>query len=199
MINGGAILDFFAKYYENYGYLIIFSALLLDNLIIFGLLLPAEFLVVMGGAFARQGFFSLATMCIVGWSGMMIGQSIAYHVGRYGLIWLLPKYIQHTQLPSAQSYIQKNGMMAVILAAFSGSSRTIVSAAIGVGRLPFHHFLIWQSFASAIWVIVFAGLGYLVGGQKQLVEKVIETVAYIGPGILVVWIIATISRRNHPL
>lgn len=137
------ILDLFAHYYAGYGYWIIFVSLLWDNTIILGYVMPAEVLVVMGGFFARQGKLSLSGLAIVGWFGMMIGQSVAYSIGAYGFVSLVQKLRLTHQVEKAQAHFARYRMLAVLLATFTGTTRTILSVAIVFSHTPYRRFVVW--------------------------------------------------------
>jgi len=196
MPTGKEILDFFSTYYSQYGYLIIFTVLLLDNIVIIGLLLPSELLITMGGYFARQGDFSLPLMLVIGFTGMMIGQSIAYFIGSKGLHYLLIKWGFGEQLDSANSYFTKYGMPALIFASFAGSTRTMLSVVIGSSNVTYKKFLIWESVAAVIWVVAFSFLGYFLGANQTLIEWVVGNVGKIAPTVLIVWAIITLYQRK---
>jgi len=196
MPTGKEILDFFSIYYSQYGYLIIGTVLLLDNIVVVGLLLPSELLITMGGYFARQGDFSLPLMLVVGYLGMMIGQSIAYFIGEKGLQYFLIRWGFGEQLQSANTYFTKYGMTALIFASFAGSTRAMLSVVIGSSNVTYKEFLVWESLAAIIWVCAFSFLGYFLGYNQTLIEWIVGNVGKIAPTVLIVWVIITIYQRK---
>lgn len=196
MPTGKEILDIFSNFYPQYGYLIIFLVLLLDNLVVVGLLFPAEILIIMGGYFARQGNFSIILMLFVGYIGMTIGQSIAFIIGSKGLQHFLIKWGFENQLQIANNFFNKYGMMAVLYASFMGSTRTMLSVAIGSSDVPYRKFLIWESLSAIIWGCTFALLGYFLGYNQPLIEWVVGNIGYYIPIIILATIITVRYKRK---
>lgn len=71
-------MDFITSYINQYGYIVLFLALMLELL---ALPLPGELLMGYAGVLAFQGHLSWVGSILVAGTGSMVGMTIAYGVG----------------------------------------------------------------------------------------------------------------------
>lgn len=163
------LLDLFVQY----GYWIIFIAILLDNA---GLPLPGELLLLAVGALARTGEMDLGLGFALALLAAVSGDSIGYWMGRLGGQRLLHVYC-HVTLGSGQcvrnavAFYRLRGPATVVFGRFVMGVRAFLAPLAGSARMPYARFLVFDVMGAAIWAGLFVLAGYAVGWQLQGIEQ----------------------------
>jgi len=128
-----------------------------------GVLVPGETAVLLGGVFARQSGFPLATVMIAAVLGAVVGDTVGYQVGaRLG-----PKVgariggRRAEQLQRAREFVRRRGAPAILLGRWMPVLRTLVPVIAGGSGLPYRRFALYNVTGGAVWGVAVAGLGYL--------------------------------------
>jgi membrane protein DedA with SNARE-associated domain len=181
--------------FEDYGYLTIFLAPLLENTIFLGALIPGTVVMLLGGLSAHDQLIDLWPAIPLAIAGAWIGDTISYGIGRFGWQRLGPEArIVRWSEEFRESLVQHSTWI-VLLYHFAGYSRTIGPAASGFLRIPFARWLVLDYIGSAIWVVTFVMLGYVLGvaglsldateGNVRVVEIVLFILAAVGIVVLI--------------
>ena len=80
-----ALIDGMQSAYATWGYPIVFLGAMLENTILLGFLLPGGTLVVLGAAYAQNGSMELPLVAVLAWAGTVLGASLDFALGRFGL------------------------------------------------------------------------------------------------------------------
>lgn len=179
--------------------------------------LPGDSLLVVAGLYASRGQLNILTLNVVLIACAIAGDAISYKIGqtsgpllfkesprpiRRGNIvahWLRLawwKLRNPESLRAAQSFYEKHGGAAIIIARFMPIVRTFVPVVAGVAQMPYHRFAFYNVIGGASWVISMTVIGYFLG-QFEFVthhlEKVIILVVLVSvmPGV-----IAWLRSRN---
>ena len=119
------------------------------------------------GAMAHSGFFgkySFFKVFLAGTLGGMVGDSIGYGVGR--IFHEKAKDYRFYQMahPRIEKLIDKFGGFAIVISKYIYGIRAAMCVFYGVGKMPFHRFLILDAISCGTWVLVLAGTGYFFSG-----------------------------------
>lgn len=160
-------LELFLDLFVQYGYWIIFAAILLDNA---GLPLPGELLLLTFGALARTGQMDLEGGIVLAAVAAMAGDSLGYWLGRLGGDRLLHGYCRVTLgsgkcLQRAVAFYKLRGAMAVVFGRFVIGVRAFLFPLAGSARMPYTKFLLFDSIGALTWVSAFTLAGYSFGWQ----------------------------------
>jgi len=155
--NPGDILSLF----NSYGYLIIFFGVMLDNA---GLPVPGELFLLLAGALAATGM-DLAPSLLVAVAGAVIGDSLAYLIGRWGGRRLIDTYINCTlctcnYTDRAESFFKRFGHITIPMARFVFGVRTLSAPLTGALRFGYMRFLALDLVGAALWAAAFLLLGF---------------------------------------
>lgn len=147
--------------FHSYGYLIIFFGVMLDNA---GLPIPGELFLLMAGALAATGT-DLAPSLLVAVAGAVIGDSLAYLIGRWGGRKLIDTYINCTLCTCkcadrAESFFKRFGYVTIPMARFVFGVRTLSAPLTGALRFGYMKFLALDLVGAALWAAVFLLLGF---------------------------------------
>ncbi len=192
------LLDFFLhldKHLEimiqNYGmlvYLILFLIIFTETGVIIMPFLPGDSLLFAVGMFAGMGKLDIFLVSILLIVAAILGDTVNYSIGRWiGQVvfereykWLNRKYLEKTQ-----DYYEKNGEITIILARFIPIVRTFAPFVAGVGKMSYIKFLTYNVVGGVVWVVLFVGLGYFLGGI-EIVRKNLTLVMIFIVGLSVV-------------
>lgn len=119
------------------------------------------------GAMAQGGFFgnySFVKVFIFGTLGGMIGDCFGYGVGR--IFHEKAKHYRFYQMaqPRVERLIEKFGGFAIIISKYIYGIRAAMCVFYGIGKMPFHRFIILDAISCSLWVLVLAGTGYFFSG-----------------------------------
>ena len=97
----------------------------------------------------------------------IIGDTLNYEIGKHFGRKLISnkKYtlIKKENLDKADALIAKYGSFAVFIKRFMPIIRTIVPFVVGMGKLDFKKFMIYNALGGICWVLLFLCLGYFFG------------------------------------
>ena len=181
--------------YEGYSYLVVFLILLACGL---GVPIPEDITLTVSGILVSYKVTNIWKTIIIGMTGVLLGDCIAYVAGRY---WgkrllkskIISKILKRRSLARAKIASNKYGNYMIFFARFMPGLRTPIYFSMGVFRKSFMKFLLIDGFAALISVPVWILVGYFFGSNIPLLEEYIKQMKegiYIALGVLVILIIA---------
>ncbi len=166
--------------------------------------LPSEIVVPPAAYLASQGSMNLVWIVIAGIVGSVLGAIINYLIGLYlGRIviyrlaassWAKFLLINPNKVERAEKYFLKNANSATFFGRLIPVIRQLVSLPAGFSKMHFGRFLLWTTLGSAIWVVILAALGYLVGANQDLLKKYYQEIYWVLLVLGVLWIAWKIIR-----
>jgi membrane protein DedA with SNARE-associated domain len=181
-------VDVIKEIAEKYGYLSVFTGILLENL---GIPLPGETITIVGGFLAGSGELNYWLVLASAASGAFIGGVCGYFIGKYGgwtLMQKLAKFfrVSDKQLEEIKGKFADNAVKAVFFGRFIALLRIFASPMAGVVEMPLPQFL-GVNFASSLsWAAIMTGIAYTVGKFVSLEQLV----AWVGQFAIVALLIA---------
>jgi membrane protein DedA with SNARE-associated domain len=176
--------------FESYGYPTIFLAPLLENTIFLGAIIPGTLVMMLGGLSAHDGLIALFPAIPLAIAGAWIGDTISYGIGRFGWQRLGPESGLVRRAEGMREPLLEHSGWLILLYHFAGYSRLIGPAASGFLRVPFRRWMVLDYAGSALWVVVFVMLGYVLGvfglsldatdDNVRVVEIILFALAVIG-------------------
>ncbi len=203
-------LESFLYLVVRYKYLAVWSALTAAG---FGVPIPEEMTIVVGGYLAAQGFMQVGLTLLVCYVGVLSGDVVTYCIGRYGgrpaldsrwTRWL----ISRRQLAEVQYYYRRYGPTSLLLARQLPGLRFPAFFTAGMLRMRFWRFLLYDAAAACVSMplVFFASYWFL--PRLQVAVRVVLTVRDAGTTValvlllgalvaLVVYLVLT-RRRKDP-
>jgi membrane protein DedA with SNARE-associated domain len=151
---------------EHFGYLGIFLAMTIGN---FGGPVGAEVLMpVVGGLVGTGHLGSLWIAIGAAVAGELVGNSIAYAVGRFGGAPFFEKYgkyvhFGHEQLARIHGFFEKYGTFAIFICRFVPVIRGFVGFPAGMAKMNLAHFYLWTFLGSVVFCGAFIAVGDALG------------------------------------
>lgn len=144
-------------------------ALLLGAL---GFPVPGTLLVVAAGAFVKQGALEGVESAAFGLIGAVAGDSLSFGLGRVARGWVQHRFGTASIWQSAQSSFARSGRLAVYLSRFFLTAIAIpVNLLAGGSGCPYGRFLLYDLLGEVTWLALYGGLGWLFGGQWELISQ----------------------------
>ena len=133
--------------------------------------IPSEVTLLSAGFGVHQGWFSFQAAVAAATAGNLIGSSIAYGIGRSGVLSRLPGG-GGVAIERCERLFARRGEAAVFIARLLPLARTFVSLPAGHARIPLRHFLPLTLAGCAIWCAGFVLAGDLAGSGWDAVAGV---------------------------
>jgi len=190
-------------YIDQYGYVVLFAALLLE---LIALPLPGEVFMSYSGFLVFQGHLNWFVSILMAGVGACIGMTLSYWIGfklgkpffvKYGhRVHLGPERIEKTSL-----WFSKHGNKLLIIAYFIPGVRHITGYFSGITRLPFRTFALFAYSGAFLWVTTFITLGKILGPQWEQFHSSVKKYLIIGGIVAAILIIAffIIKRFKYEL
>ena len=187
-------LKLIGEFYDRYGYLTVFLGSLGENTAFLGLLLPGNSLALLGAVYARIGTLNLGWVIFFASIGTVLGYHVDYLFGRLVLTrassrWSASRIGRRMRLAGrlrlARILITKHGGKAILISHLIGHLRSFVALSAGMSRMNYRRFLGYELVAAAVWNTAFCLLGYLLAGEIDRLQVLIERAGWVIVGVLV--------------
>lgn len=167
----------------------------------FGLPLPEDIPLVMGGVLVHRGQADLATMIVVGYLGIIVGDSVMFGLGRrFGSRvgthpgeGKAPGFLGRIVTPAARARVEgmfkKHGEKIVMIARFLPGIRTVTYFTAGSVGMSYARFALYDSIAALASAPIFVLVGWRWGADiEDLLARVAagERKVMIALGVLIV-------------
>lgn len=169
----------------RHGYLLVGVLVLVNQL---GIPIPADPVLLGAGALAGSGRLSLAAIVLLGTVVSLAADLLWYELGRRrggAVMGFLCRVSLEPDscIRRAEVSFEKHGPWLLVGAKFLPLVGTIAPPLAGHSRMKLRSFLLFDGLGSLVWVVAFAGAGYLFSRQ---IEAVAEMGARLGGGLLLV-------------
>jgi membrane-associated protein len=130
--------------------------------------LPSETAVIAAAVLAAQGRLSIVLVVISAAVGALVGDNMAYAVGRSGLRHLADRLMKSEKsrhrLAWARKQLQHRGVWIIVVARFIPGGRTATTYVAGTVGMPWkRRFLPADGVAALLWALYSSALGYFGG------------------------------------
>jgi membrane protein DedA with SNARE-associated domain len=194
-------VDVIKEIAEKYGYLSVFTGILLENL---GIPLPGETITIVGGFLAGSGELNYWLVLASAFSGAFIGGVCGYFIGKAGGWVLIQKIakifrVSDKKLEEIKNKFAENAVKAVFFGRFIAVLRIFTSPMAGVVEMPLPQFLGVNLVGSLSWAAIMTGIAYTVGKFVSL-EQLITWVgqfAIVALLIAAAWIVVPLWLESR--
>jgi membrane protein DedA with SNARE-associated domain len=189
-----------ARLIEHYGYLAIVAFFVAEGVAI---PFPAETALVTGAAAAAQGKLSIIGVVLAAFIGGVMGGSAGYWIGNAGGLPLIRRFgriarIDDAKLDRAHAFFEKRGAGAAFLGRFVAFFRTFIPMIIGVSRMSFRRFAVFNALGAITAAILYGSLGYVFGKDLPVLMRHLRTVTIATAAIVATAIAIVVARHRRP-
>jgi membrane protein DedA with SNARE-associated domain len=193
-------LELAVNYFHQYGYYILFLALLLENFFILGLIVPGESILLIASFLAAQNDLSLVVIVVVATLAAILGNTLGYLIGREGGRQLRERFGERAflkeRLRATEAYFELHGAKAVFIGRFAAGIRVFIPLIAGASKMNFGRFLGYTIASASIWTIGVGILGLFFGRNWQLLIKILTRFGW-GVAILLIVVLLFIYWRRR--
>jgi membrane protein DedA with SNARE-associated domain len=172
-----------------------------------GLPLPEDISLIVGGYLAYHGAASLPVMMIVGFGGIIVGDTLIYAAGRRigSRVGQRPGFFSRIVTPEKRARVEglfaRHGQKIVMVARFLPGVRAVTYFTAGSAKMPYIRFILWDGVAALVSAPLFVYLGYHFGDELDwLVERLKQGQSRVVLGmvaVLAAWFVWTRLRKRH--
>lgn len=190
---------------SHFGYLGLFIGMFAQAV---GIPLSSEVQLAFAGYLASTRVLEIIPVMLAGAAGDISGAIMAYFIGFYGGRPFLLRFgrfffVHEREIERADEWFARYGSRAVLVLKLLPGVRAFGSFPAGVTRMAFGVFLGWTTLGAAIWSVLFAGVGYVLGRNWVLLGGYARPASFILLGLVVLaiigWIVLHIrAERRKP-
>lgn len=175
-------MDQLSQIIEQYGIYAVFALCTVEG----------DITLLISGAMAHSNFFgkySFFKVFLAGTIGGMVGDSVGYGVGR--IFHEKAKDYRFYQMaqPRVEKLIDKFGGFAIVISKYIYGIRAAMCVFYGIGKMPFHRFLLLDAISCGTWVLILSGTGYFFSGA---ITSIIGDFQQIGIALFFVILFAVV-------
>lgn len=167
--------------------------------------IPSEVVLPLAGFLAGQGRMGFTAVVAFATAGSLLGALVLYQLGAVLGTDRLERVADRLPLMDARdvrradAWMARHGSWAVLLGRMVPGIRSLVSIPAGVQRMPLWRFVLLTTVGSAVWNVLFVGLGFLLGEEWERVGGYSDLLNYlvIAAVVLAVGVIAGRRLRRH--
>lgn len=179
------------------GLILILLIIFAENGIFFGFFLPGDTLLFTTGLLCSTGHFDISIyLLLISISGAaFLGSAFGYYFGERAGKQLLHRkdnlFYKRKYLDSAQSFFDRHGGFALIMARFLPIIRTFAPIIAGMTKFKYSKFLYYNILGGTLWVFLMLLLGYFIG---LFIPQSKDYIEYLILGIVIItWIPVVIT------
>ncbi len=174
---------------NHWFYGIIILAAMLEASPLFGLVVPGQLIMIIGGFLVKMGILDLGDTILFAALGAILGDLIGYGLGRkYGVSFITTygKYFffRKEHFEKTKKVMEQHTGKTLILGRFNSLTRAFAPFVAGSTEIPLARFLIYNVIGGVCWAVVLVILGFLFGKSYEAVSR------YIGLGIIIATVVS---------
>ncbi|MCY1036963.1 DedA family protein [Corallococcus sp. BB11-1] len=189
-----------------FAYATVFAILVVCGL---GVPLPEDISLILGGFLAHKGAASLPVMMVVGFLGILVGDSLIYLAGRRLGSRLgrnpeaksggfFAKIVTPEKRAKVESLFVTHGQKIVMIARFMPGVRAVTYFTAGSVGMAYWRFILWDGLAALLSAPVFVWLGFHFGGElDMLIGKLKEGQVFVMGSLAVLGVGYFLFRRHR--
>lgn len=173
-------LDDMINLFGPWIYVILFAIIFCETGLVVTPFLPGDSLLFAAGAFAalNPNQLNIWVMLVVLSIAAILGDTVNYSIGK----WIGPKafsgkfrFLKQEHLRKTESFYEKYGAKAIVMARFVPIVRTFIPFVAGIGVMNYRRFIVYNIAGGIAWVAICTGAGYWFG-NIPLVKRHFEAV-----------------------
>ena len=154
---------------DNYGvliYVLLFLIIFCETGLVVTPFLPGDSIIFACGALAAVSGMNILVLIVIFFSAAILGDGTNYLIGKKlgeRFVNSNNRFIKKSYIDKAQSFYEKYGSKAIVLARFVPIVRTFAPFVAGIGNMCYKKFGVFNIIGGTIWVSLFLSLGFFFG------------------------------------
>lgn len=179
-------------------YAALFATIFAETGLVIMPFLPGESLLLTSGTLAGSGVLNILILAPLLFLAAFLGDVCNYLIGRFLGRRLMAKprrYLKPEHVEAAQTFYERHGGMAIVLARFLPVVRTLAPFVAGAAGMPVRRLMFFAAVASALWVTIFLGAGYWFGTIPWVQDSLALVLAGLAVASMLPGIVTYLVRR----
>jgi membrane protein DedA with SNARE-associated domain len=160
-----------------------------------GVPLPEDISLILGGFLAHKGAASLPVMMVVGFAGILVGDSLIFFAGRRlgarlgrnpNAGGFFARIVTPEKRAKVEGLFTKHGQKIVCIARFMPGVRAVTYFTAGSVGMSYWRFIFWDGLAALLSAPIFIWLGFYFGGELDMLISKFKEGQYVVMGVLAV-------------
>lgn len=188
----------------TFGYAAVFLLVAVEGL---GIPLPGETALLVAAALTGAGRgdqLDIRLVIAVAALAAIAGDTGGYFLGRRWGRYLLDRWgprvgLSASRVAQVEGFFHRYGTLAVFFGRYQAIFRTYIGIVAGAAHMPFRRFFPARLAACIVWAIAYGLLGYYLGRQWSLLDRIIHSfgVVSVAVGAVLVVVAATYTLRRR--
>jgi undecaprenyl-diphosphatase len=190
--------------FNHWGYWVIILAAALEATPLFGLFVPGQLIIIIGGFLVKLGVLDIGDAIFFAAFGAILGDLIGYFLGRkYGYSFLTKygKYFlfKEKYLEKTKELMDRHAGKSLIIGRFNFLTRAFAPFVSGSSRTPFKKFFLYNIIGGISWATVFVFAGFIFGQSYEIASRYIGWFMFVAIilSIVFIYIYNFINKRKH--
>jgi len=202
-VTGIAIVDWFLRFLDTWGYLIVFGFTVSENIFVLGSFTPGETVVMAAAFVASMGELNVVGVWFASVIGTIVGSNLSYALGRKGGREMLMRFgdrfhISDDRITAAEEYFFKHGSKTVFLARFAAGVKNFVPMIAGVSHMGLFWFELYTLLGAITYTTIGVLIGYFIGENFEQAAAILGNVGFVGLALFVaVIVVLLLGRRRY--
>ena len=170
-----------------------------------GVPFPGETALLAVAAYAAQGRLDIRIVVVVGALGALAGANLGYAIGYLGGRPFVERMgrlvrVNSAHLARSELFFARHGAITILFGRFVLGLRSWASVMAGMSRMPLVTFEIYSAAGGLAWAVVMGTLGFYLGSNWPLLERLIRYLGLGGltvVGVLIVVVLLLRRRAAH--
>ncbi len=167
-----------------------------------GIPFPGELTLLAVAAYAGSGHLNIVAVIALAALGAILGGDIGYFLGRWGGRPFIERllgffHLSSSHLAQAEMFFAHHGDKTIVVGRFVIGLRTWASVFAGAAHMPFWRFQLYSVIGAVPWAITFGLLGYLLGNNWALLQRVTSLLGYGGLVVIGLAVVAFVVLRRR--
>jgi len=167
-----------------------------------GVPFPGETTLLAVAAYAAAGNLDIRVVIAFGAVGAMMGANLGYGVGHFGGRPLLERLsrlfrFSTSHMSRSEQFFARHGGVTVLIGRFVIGLRSWASLMAGMSRMPIWAFELYSAIGGIAWAIVIGTVGFYLGSNWGLVERLISYLGLGGLAVVAALIVTVLLLRRR--
>ncbi|MSS75064.1 DedA family protein [Candidatus Pacearchaeota archaeon] len=175
-------------------YRILFFITMFESSPLFGMIVPGQLFIMLAGFLSELGLLSLPLVIIFASIAAIVGDILAYILGKVYGPKLITKYgrfllITREQYLATEHSLINRPLRTLAFGRFSAATRALAFFIAGTRHIQFHRWILLSILSGILWAGFYATAGYLFAHTYENLLTTIDVFAMLGVLILVLFLI----------
>lgn len=202
----GSIVNFLydnIDVFSTLGLFIVFGISFLESTPFFGLIVPTQTILVIGGFLTKISGSSFCHIFLAAIIGSILGDIVSYFAGKKFGPGILTKYgskflIKKEYVDKTAALLDEHLGKTLFIGRLSAIPRSIGPFLAGSSRISFWRFLAWVTAGAVLWSFIFIGAGFIFAQSYDILGPAIGKFIYSAIAIAILMLLVLIYlRKKH--